>query len=295
VLNSFLNTMRHSDPGKYPCFTVAKKSDAAQSLTSVNPFEFSDLKFKTINERILVGYESSRLEVTSGYIANKVSVCPGIRKSIEVSEILVVPTTYKTVTEQFEVQKSYPKWRNIADLGMYCLGEVPARYSTITKKVVHELEITRERFKKIDLCFDKNDDPIEKWVPDSLRKIVIPAEFQTVIRSGLDLEALKNELGKTEIGQADVSFPLKNTKPMTGNLQLREVYGDANLSPAGIILIKTALKNAKFFNDNVNANLDLAFFEARKKFQFEKNLPVDHLITAINIETVRALGVNLKD
>lgn len=140
-------------------------------------------KYKTIQENIIKREASSRIDIVAAtykLVEKKVLIKEASEK------IVNIPATYETTEEKILIRAAYSAWKKgqgpIQKLDgstgeIMCLIEVPAKYKTVTKKVLKTAATTNRivipaeyktvKVKVVDTAAKEN-------------KIDIPAEFQTV-------------------------------------------------------------------------------------------------------------------
>ena len=140
-------------------------------------------KYKTVQDKILQREASSRIEIIPAtYKMEEKKVL--VKEASE--KIVNIPATYDTTEEKILVSAAYSTWKKgqgpIQKLDgstgeIMCLIEVPAKYKTITKKVLK----TAATSKRIVIPAEYKTMKVRVVVAAAKQnKIDIPAEYQTV-------------------------------------------------------------------------------------------------------------------
>lgn len=181
-----------------------------------------------------------------------------------------VPAIYETIQEQKMVAPATTKWikgkadagclsANPEDCQVMCLVEVPAQYTTVTKKVLKQ-----EAFK---------------------REIVTPMEYKIVAKQ---IKTQNERFVDQEI-PATYKTVQERVLVSKGSYQgWKEVLCGSDLTEAKISQIQVALKNAGFNPGPIDNIFGEQTKAALIAYQKAKGLPVGNL----NIETLKSLGVN---
>jgi len=223
--------------------------------------------YKTIRRRVLVTPAATRkIEIPAEYTTVKV------RKLVEeASESKTdVPPQYKTLKITNKVADARFTWHEIHNMEhpastrtghKICLVETPAKYKTVTRRVVK--------------------------TPATTRKVEIPAEYKTVKVRKLVNEA---EEKRTKIPAEYKTVALKELAS-EGHMAWRSILCETNMTGARITQIQRALKEAGYNPGAVDGVVGEQTIAAVNAFQRDKGLPVDKYL---NIATLKALGVSTR-
>lgn len=181
-----------------------------------------------------------------------------------------VPAQYETVREQKMAAPATTKWikgkadagclsANPEDCQVMCLVEVPAQYTTVTKRVLKS-----EAFK---------------------REIAVPMEYKIVAKQ----IKTQNERYTEQVIPASYKTVQERVLVRKGGYQgWKEILCGTDLTSAKITQIQKALKAAGYNPGPIDNIFGTQTKEALKAYQRAKGLPVGNL----NLETLKALGVN---
>lgn len=181
-----------------------------------------------------------------------------------------IPAQYETIREQKMTAPATTKWvkgkadagclsANPEDCQVMCLVEVPAQYTTVTKRVLKS-----EAYK---------------------REIIVPMEFKIVAKQ----VKTQNERYTEQVIPASYKTVQERVLVKKGGYQgWREVLCGSDLNEAKISQIQSALKAAGYNPGPIDNVFGTQTKEALKSYQRAKGLPVGNL----NLETLRSLGVN---
>lgn len=222
-------------------------------------------KYAVVDEKVMVKAASKRIEVVPAVLEwaeERVMVKP------ESKRVEQVPAVFETVTERVLVKPATQVWQkgkgpiqkiDAATGDIMCLVEVPAVYQNVTKRVVKTPASTRE----IEIPAEYKLVKVTKLVePAKEVKTTIPAEYQTIT--------------KTE-------------KVNDGRIEWRSILCETNMTKDRIRDIQRALQKAGFNPGPIDGIISKQTMAAVNAYQKSKGLPID---TYLNIDTVRALGVN---
>ena len=180
-----------------------------------------------------------------------------------------IPAQYETIRQQKMVSPTTTKWvKGKADAGclsanpndcqVMCLVEVPAQYTTVTKKVLKHQSYTRA--------------------------ITIPMEFKIVAKQ----VRTQNERYTEQVVPATYKTVQERVLVKKGGYQgWREILCGSDLTTSKISAIQRALKSAGYNPGPIDNVFGTQTKEALKSYQRAKGLPVGNL----NLETLRSLGV----
>jgi hypothetical protein len=286
--------------------------------------------YKTVTERVEVKPASKRLEVipaTYKNVTETVEIRPASKR------IEAVPATYETVTERVLVRDAYTTWKRgsaylskakalktstgravsgaaqAQGLGddVLCLVEIPAEYTTVSKRVektppsTREVEIPGESTTVTKRVVDQ---------PASTREIEIPAEYSTITRRVVDQPPSTREIeipGETKqvkvrkqatpASQRTIEVPgemgtVTKTKLVSeSSVAWRSILCETNATPTKIREIQSALKTKGFDPGKMDGVLRTDTMRAVNAFQAANKIPVEPYLT---IDTVSALGVTAR-
>ncbi len=142
-------------------------------------------QYETRTEEILVSEPSEKIEIVPAkyeWVEEKVLVKEASQKEI------VIPPVYETVTEKVMVEPAKTVWKKgrgpVEKIDhttgeIMCLVEVPAKYKTITKRVLK----TPPSTKVVEIPAQYRTVKVRKLVsPPQERRIEIPAKYKTVTK-----------------------------------------------------------------------------------------------------------------
>ena len=221
--------------------------------------------YKTIRKRVLkTPATTKKIEIPAEY------------KTVKVRELVTgpketkteIPAMYKTVKVSKKVSEPSFVWHPVHDAkepattrtgAKICLTETPARYKTVTRKVV-----------------DK---------PASSRKIEIPAAYKTVkVRKQVTAPAEK----RTKI-PAEYKTVYYKELEKEGFMEWRSILCQTNMTGTRVSQIQQALKKAGYNPGPIDGVIGAQTITAVNAFQRDKGLPVDKYL---NVKTLNALGIS---
>lgn len=229
-------------------------------------------QYKTVTKRVMVTPPTTkRTAIPEQYktvTVRKMTAPPQ-------EKILETPETYQTVTKRSKVQDSATYWCEVAGRGgsgscsagsggratgdAFCLNSTPAKYKTITKRVLK----TPAGTKRIAIPAQYKSVKVRKLVqPAAEKRIAIPAKYQTVTRREQTAE---------------------------GQMEWRTVLCAANMTRGKIMEIQKALKAQGHYRGPIDGVVGSLTIKAMNSFQGKKGLTVSRFLTT---QTVEALGVN---
>lgn len=181
----------------------------------------------------------------------------------------VVAETYTTVIETVLVAPPTTRWEtgkvdpnclspNPADCRVVCLVEVPAKYTTYSRKVLDTPSYTRE--------------------------LNIPAEIKITTKRVLKTPASAMEY---EV-PATYKTTMKRQLVKKGFIEWKEVICSDQINPDLVKKVQTALNTKGYDAGPVDGAWGGKSLVAMNKFQEEKGLPITKVIS---LETLQALGV----
>lgn len=146
---------------------------------------FVPAKYETKSEKVLVKEEAEKVEIIPAkyeMVEEKVLVKDASKKVIE------VPAVYDKVTEKVLVEPAKTIWKKGRGLAeridnttgeIMCLVEVPAKYKTVSKRIVKTPATT----KVVEIPAEYTMQKVRKLVaPAQEKRVKIPAEYTTVTK-----------------------------------------------------------------------------------------------------------------
>ena len=223
--------------------------------------------YKTISKRVLASPATTRVvEIPAQYKTIKV------RELVSEAQELrnTIPAKYKNVSSQRRVSDPSFVWHEISDTTMskesrtgnkICLTEEAPRYQTVSRQEVATEATTR----RIDIPAEYKTVTVQKLVsPAKETTIVIPEEYDYVSLQEIDKD---------------------------GFMEWRSILCETNMDRATITSIQRSLKDKGYEPGPIDGVIGQATLSAVQSFQRDNDLPVDKYL---NMETIRALGVNIK-
>ncbi len=184
------------------------------------------------------------------------------------AEKVKIPAKYKTVRVRKQISGPEFVWHEVHKHGeprstrtgnRICLVETPARYKTVTRKVLKSPATTRE----VTVPAVTKKVRVRKMVAEpQVKHIAIPAKYKTVTHRELVRD---------------------------GYMEWRSILCKTNMTVSRIKAIQSALHKAGYYGGPIDGIIGKKTIAAVNAFQRAKGLPVDRYI---NIETVKALGVS---
>ena len=222
--------------------------------------------YKTITKRLLKSPATTRT----------VDI-PAVYKTVKVRELVSnpeeirnpVPAKYKTISSKKKVADKYFVWHEIHNRehpsttrtgNKICLVETPPRYETVTQTVVE--------------------------TPASTRRVEVPAVYETVEVTKLIAAASETR----EVIPARYETVTSQELQSDGYMEWRSILCETNMTAGTITSIQRALSSQGYNPGPIDGVIGSNTIQAVNKFQLDNDLPTDKYI---NIETVRALGVDL--
>ncbi len=223
--------------------------------------------YKTISKRVVdTPATTKRIEIPAKYKTVKV------RELVQdaQSSTAAIPEKRKTINITKKLSDNEFVWHEVHVHGeptttrtglKICLTETPARYKTVTRRVVKTAATTR--------------------------KMAIPAEYKTIRQRKVVTEAKEVRHAipatyKTVTHQELVS---------EGHMQWRSILCKTNMTGHRVTQIQQALKTAGYNPGPIDGVIGRETMQAVNAFQKAKGLPVDNYL---NIQTLKALGVSHK-
>lgn len=247
----------------------ARYETSVETVTTQEPYERLEIvpaTFKNVSEQVLVQPESSRysttepqyetvteriLEQPARYVWKK-GRGPVEKLDHATGDILCLveePAKYRTVTRR--VLKRAPEAREI---------QIPAKYATVTRRVVDQPAQVR----RVRVPGQQRQVQVQRLVePARVERVAVPPEYQNVTVRELASEA---------------------------QLEWRSVLCETNMTREMIVRVQQALARAGFNPGPMDGVLGGQTMQAINAYQRANGLPVDRYL---NMDTVRHLGVQL--
>ena len=255
-------------------------------------------KFGMETEEVVVREASTRLEVVPAVYATETEeiIVSSAYKRIEV----VSPAMYEDRTEQVLAQAATTTWKSgrskavqiasakvlrestSSDGEIMCLVEIPARYNTVTTRVLKTPPQTREI--EVPAVTRTVTRTVVKS-PPTTREVEIPAVTKTV--------QVRREVEPARTVDSDIPAEyqsvLTTRKVADGRYEWRSILCETNSTPQKIRQIQQALADKGFVPGPIDGVLSSLTMGAVNRFQISNKLPVDPYL---NLQTVQALGVD---
>jgi Putative peptidoglycan binding domain len=223
--------------------------------------------YKIVTKKVLTSAAMTRtIEIPAKYKTVKVRKMVAGPKQIAQD----IPEQYSSVSRQELVTDAEFVWHEIHNMSMsaktrtgakICLTNVPAKYKTVTRKVVK--------------------------TPASTRTIEIPAKYEIV-----KVKELVSAASEEHIAIPAVFKTVTQKKLMAdGYMEWRSILCETNMTRGRISQIQQALIKAGYNPGPVDGDIGSQTISAVNKFQRDKSLPVDKYL---NLETLKALGISPK-
>lgn len=221
--------------------------------------------YKTITKRVLTTpARTETVEIPAEY--RTVSVRTMVADASETRT--PVPAVYGTVEKQVVETEGGFVWHEVSNKDLppttrtgnrICLTESPAKYKTVTRKVV--------------------------TTPAQTTEIEIPAEFAQVEVTKLVAPA------REEVATIPAEYKMVSQRRLVrdGYMAWRSILCETNMTRSRISDIQRALNAAGYDAGKNDGKIGAKTIEAVNAFQRANNLPVDRYL---NIETLKALGVS---
>lgn len=285
-------------PGEYgKCYAKCKIPDRYETRSQQILLKEASVKkvtspavFETVSDRILVKEESKRLiPVPAKYetVTERILVKDASTVSRDVAP------KYRTATEKVLVSAAYGEWKrkkkspncfsgNPDDCYIMCWEEVPAKYKTVTKRVLVTPGSTS--VKEVPAQYKT----VTKRVlvsPATVREEVIPAEYKTVTRRVVSVPERTEDIAiPAEYGSVDEKVKVSSG----GYTRWVEILCQQDTTPGRVRAVQQALNNLGYSAGPVDGIMGSQTRSALTKYQGDKGLPVGNL----NLETLQSLGVN---
>ncbi len=221
--------------------------------------------YKTIRKRVLKQAAGVRkIEIPAKYKTVKV------RELVKDAGVVKheIPARYKTVKVSKQVSGPEFVWHEVHNRSepmttrtgnKICLVEKPARYKTVTRKVLKQAAGSR----KVEVPAVTKKVKVRKMIAEpQVKRIAIPAKYETVVERQLDRD---------------------------GYMEWRSILCKTNMTTSRIRDIQVALKKAGYYGGPIDGIIGKQTIAAVNAFQKAKGLPTDRYI---NLETLKVLNVS---
>ncbi|MBF0370064.1 MAG: peptidoglycan-binding protein [Magnetococcales bacterium] len=220
--------------------------------------------YKTITKRILKSPATTKtVEIPAQY---KTIMVSRLAESAKASHT-EIPAEYNTVSITKKVSEHSFVWHEIHNRdeprktrtgNKICLTETPAKYKTVTRRVVEIPATTKE----INIPAKYQTEEVCKLVtPASETRTVIPAEYKTV--------------SYQEIAQE-------------GRMEWRPILCETNTTPDVIRKLQTSLQEKGYYDGPIDGIIGVLTIRGLNGYQQANNLPTDRYL---NLETLKNLGI----
>ena len=220
-------------------------------------------KYKTIEKRVLKSPVTiKKVEIPAEYKTVRVKKLS--KPAQEKRE--AIPAEYQTIEKRMKVSDAKLSWTQAGVSGegkatgkTLCLAEIPAKYETITKRVLKE----KASIKKVEVPATIKTMRMSKLVtPASEKRIPIPAKYEIVP---------------------------KRTKVSSAKLEWRPVLCETNTTKALVTDIQRALQKAGFDPGTIDGVIGSATLRAIDSYQRKNNLAHGGL----TLQTIEKLGIKI--
>ncbi len=221
--------------------------------------------YKTVRKRILkTPATTKRIDIPAEYKTVKVRELVTAPKEMKTQ----IPAAYRTVKVNRKLADASFTWHEVHNRKepattrtgtKICLTETPARYKTVSRKVVKTPAASR----KVEIPAAYKTIKVRKLVAGPSEKVTeIPAEYKTVSYKELEKE---------------------------GFMEWRSILCKTNMTGTRISQVQQALKTAGYNPGPIDGSIGGQTMAAVNAFQRDKGLPVDRYL---NVKTLQALGVS---
>jgi len=272
-------------PDVYEDVSVQVLVKEASSKTVTSP-----ARYETVEERILVKAESVKLVPVP---AQYETVTEQVLVKEASTKVVKKDPKYKTVSERVLVADASGRWvkkkrapecfsDNPDDCYIMCWEEVPAKYKTVTKKVLVSggdsdvIEIPAE-YKTVTKKVVS--------VPATVKEVVIPAEYKTITKRVLASPA------STETVSIPAEYKTVSDRRLVragGFTRWVEIVCASDMNSDLIRRVQRALNDRGYDAGPVDGILGTRTKSALQSYQEKSGLPVGNL----NRETVESLGLS---
>jgi len=253
-------------------------------------------RYETVQERVMTRDASTRLEtIPARYetVEERVMVRAASTRFEE------IPATYTTTSEQILVSPARTEWKRgpassfaqnvvqsrTTDTGeVMCLVEIPAKYETVTRKVVDRPASTRE------IVIPAEYKTIKKTVlvePAKTREIVVPAEYSTITVEKLVTPAQERRIAiPAEHGEVT-----KRTLVSADKMEWREVLCEVNMTNENIRTLQLALQKNGYDVGPIDGVLGQKTMTSASRYAQSNGLPYG--TNYIPVEVAKKLGLKI--
>jgi hypothetical protein len=222
--------------------------------------------YKTLTKRVLVSPAAARtVDIPAEYKTVRVKELVSEAKEVRTQ----VPAKYKDVQVTQKVADVEFVWHEVHNDehpkatrtgNKICLTATPAEYETVSRRVV----VSPASTQRVDIEAKYETMNVTKLVSETKElRTEIPAEFETVSLSRIDKD---------------------------GFMEWRPILCETNMTRSTISDLQQALASKGYNPGKIDGVVGVDTIKAVNAFQNDNNLPTDKYI---NIETVKALGVDL--
>lgn len=223
-------------------------------------------KFETKSQRMLKSAASERIVTTPArfkWVTKRILVQPASTK------VVAVPATYKTVHKRIMVQPSYTMWkrghgaieRRDANGDIMCLVTVPAKYETVSTRVINHAAATKT--------------------------INIPAVYKTI-----KVREVAQEAGSKTIQIPAVYRTVSHTEQVQAPQMIwTRVVCETNATPDLIRKVQVALKKSGHNPGPIDGILGPLTLRGARSYEKAKGLALSNA-GVITYETLKSLGVD---
>ena len=268
--------------------TYATSSERVLTRGASERLEIIPAKYEWVEEKVMVKAPSERIEVIPakyGWVEEEVMV------KAASSRLEQIPAKYEWVEDKVLEKESHVIWKkgrgplekvDNTTGEIMCLIEVPASYKTVKKKVMVNAPGTRAIEIPAEYKTVKKRVVVE---PPQERTISIPAEYEMVKVRKLVTPPQEQRIPLPE----EYESVTKTVKTDDGHMEWRRIMCETNLTPATVIRLQTALRDAGYDPGPIDGVLGRQTAVAIKSYQRDKRLAEGGL----TFETVKNLGISI--
>jgi len=287
-----------AQPGQ--CFAKCVIPDEYETLTEQIVSKEAGTRLETIPATYATVEE--QILVKEGY--NVLSVVPPTYTTVSEEIVVqdastrleVVPAVYETVTEEILISPATTQWvrgkatpdcvaSNPDDCRVWCLKEIPAKYKSISRRVLREPALTRE------VAVPGKTKTVQRTVvqtPATVQEKSIPPEYKTITKKVLDTPAQAVE---REIPAEYKTITTRRLVRSGGFTEWREVLCDSKQTSSNISRIQQVLKDRGYDPGPVDGVMGSQTRAALRQFQEDNGLAVGVEGRSVPYETLKALGL----
>lgn len=279
------------------CYAKCRVPDCVVELSKTIKIKDEEVRkkvipavYETVTEKVLLKEASSRLKVIP---AQYETVTERILVKEASTQIYEVPPQYTTVTEKVLVSPAFGKWvkkrtspnclsTNPEDCYTMCWEEIPAKYETITKKMV----VPSGESKVVEVPAEYKT--VTKRVlksPARTEEVVIPAEYNTITKRVL-VSPARVETVVIPAEWETVYYP--HVADTGGFTEWREILCDGKTNVGVIQQVQQALAAKGYYLGQIDGLMGSRTELALQRYQEDQKLPTGGL----TIETLQSLGIN---